>query len=263
MANIINLRPRRRRWHPSLVRTIDEPTTIEAMWKADFELREGQHVDVTTSGMWKLAPVVDAGLRSSLPTFQLGEMGSGTHLIAAAEQVGDEDYVEALRLFVREEQEHARLLALVCQHLDIAMIQSHWTDGVFQTTRKLAGLRAEVLMLLVAELVALRYYRVLADGVGDHVLSRIFERIQEDEQRHVEFHAATLPQHIDRWPTPVWWAARLIWGTALVGTSAVVAWDHRRVLRACGTGVFRFFRDMIAIIREQEPRFFRRAPRSK
>jgi hypothetical protein len=247
------------RWLATKTRTHDEPTTVEAIWRADFEFHEGQHANVTTSGMWKLAPVVDAGLRSSLPQFQLGEMGTGAHLLAAAEKVGDEDYVEALRLFVREEQEHARLLALVCQHLEIDMLQKHWTDGVFQVTRKIAGLRAEVLMLLVAEIVAVRYYKILADGVGDHVLSRIFARIQADEVRHLEFHAATLPQHIDRWPTPLRLVARAIWVTALVGTSAVVAWDHRKVLRACDSGATRFFREMLGLICQQVPSFFRPA----
>lgn len=255
--NIIHLRPRARRWFATATQTHDEPTTVEAIWLADFEFHEGQHAKVTTSGMWTLAPVVERGLRTSLPQFQLGEMGTGAHLLSAAEKVGDEDYVEALRLFVREEQEHARLLALVCQHLEIDMLQKHWTDGVFQVTRKVAGLRAEVLMLLVAEIVAVRYYKILSEGVGDHVLSRIFARIQADEVRHLEFHAATLPQHIDHWPTPLRHVARAIWVTALVGTSAVVAWDHRKVLRACGSGPARFFREMLGLIRSQVPLFFR------
>ncbi|NNC81088.1 MAG: ferritin-like domain-containing protein [Acidimicrobiales bacterium] len=245
------------RWSETATKIHEGPTTIEALWRADFEFHEGQHAKVTTSGMWKLAPVVEAGLRTSLPQFQLGEMGTGAHLLTAAEKVGDPDYVQALQLFVREEQEHARLLALVCQDLEIEMLQKHWTDGVFQVTRTIAGLRAEVLMLLVAEIVAVRYYKVLAEGVGDHVLSRIFARIQEDEVRHLEFHEATLPQHIDRWPKPLWLAARTIWLIALVGTSAVVAWDHRKVLRACDSGPTRFFREMLRLIRVQLPKFFR------
>ena len=68
-----------------------------------------------------------------------------------ARKVGDDDYVEALRLFIKEEQEHARLLALVCNELEIEMLQSHWTDGVFQFARRAFGLRAEILILLVAE----------------------------------------------------------------------------------------------------------------
>jgi hypothetical protein len=239
-------------WSPDTIG--DAPS---ALWRADFEAHAGQHATVSTSGMWTLAPVVEAGLGRSLPQFQLGEMGTGAHLLAAAERNADTDYVEALRLFVREEQEHARLLALVCKELHIEMLQRHWTDGVFQITRKIAGLRAEVLMLLVAEMVAVRYYKILADGVGDRVLSHIFARIHDDEVRHLDFHAATLPEHLDRWPTPIRHLARGIWLIALFGSSAVVAWDHRAVLRACGSGPIGFFRDMVSVIRAQVPRFFR------
>lgn len=38
---------------------------------------------------------------------------------------------------------------------------------MFQRLRRLGGLRTEVLLLLVAEVVALHYYSTLRDGVGD------------------------------------------------------------------------------------------------
>ena len=231
--------------------------TEAARWRTCFEVLEDQHADVTAEGIGPLAPIVEAGLRSSLPTFQLGETGTGSHLLKMAAKVGDEDYVEALRLFIKEEQEHARLLALVCNALDIQMLDSHWTDGVFQTVRRLFGLRAEVLVLLVAEFVSLRFYEVLAQGVGDPTLARIFARIQGDEHRHLEFHAATLPEHLDRWPSPIRSFAHVVWFTLVVGSAAVVATDHRKALRACGTSPLRFFRDVTAVLRAQHRRFFR------
>ena len=140
--------------------------TTNAWWRADFERHENQHADVFASSVGALAPVVEAGLRSSLPTFQIGETGTGSHLLKMARKVGDDDYVEALRFFIKEEQEHARLLALVCNALNIDMLDSHWTDGIFQFARRAFGLRAEILVLLVAEFVSDRFYAVLADGVG-------------------------------------------------------------------------------------------------
>lgn len=234
--------------------------TPSAQWRADFEVHENQHANVTVSGMWVLAPVVDAGLRASLPTFQIGETGTGSHLLKMARKVGDDDYVEALRLFIKEEQEHARLLALVCNELDIKMLDSHWTDGIFQFARRAFGLRAEILILLVAEFVSNRFYEVLAEGVGDPVLSRIFARIQADEVRHLEFHAATLPGHLDKWPTTIWHIARAMWLAIIVASTAVVAIDHRVALRACGSSPLRFFRDVAQTLRAQHSRFFTPRP---
>ncbi len=230
--------------------------TEAARWRTCFEVLEDQHAELTVDDLGTLAPVVEAGLRSSLPTFQLGETGTGSHLLKMARKVGDDDYVEALRLFIREEQEHARLLALVCNALDIQMLDSHWTDGVFQTARRLFGLRAEILVLLVAEFVSLRFYEVLSEGVGDPTLANLFARIHADEQRHLEFHAATLPEHLDRWPSAIRNLAHAGWFTLVVGSAAVVAYDHRKVLKACGTSPLRFFRDVTTLLRAQHRRFF-------
>ena len=235
---------------------LDLSATSNARWRTCFEVLEDQHAEVSCTDVGPLAPIVERGLRASLPTFQIGETGTGAHLIEAAAKVGDPDYVEALRLFVKEEQEHARLLALVCNSLDIEMLDSHWTDGVFQFVRRAFGLRGEVLTLLVAEFVSNRFYELLADGVGEPTLAAIFRGIHEDEVRHLDFHAATLPEHLDRWPTPIWSLARAIWLTLIVGSTAVVAIDHRRAIRACGSTPLRFFRDVTHTLREQHGRFF-------
>ena len=248
---------------PGPVSHRDGETDVDAIWRADFEVHRGQHATVSTAGMWTLAPAVKAGLRASIPTFQLGETGSGSHLLRMAGRTGSDDYAEAMRLFVIEEQEHARMLGLVCEAIDAPLLDSHWTDRVFQWARRILGLRAEVLMLLVAELVAVRFYATLAAGVGDQVLGRIFARIHDDEVRHVDFHAATLPRFLNAWPVPMWWLARCIWTGAVLGTTVVVAWDHRRILRACDSGPLRFFFGVVRLWWRHENRFFDRFSRSE
>ena len=75
-------------------------------------------------------------LARSLAVFQIGESGSGEHLFAAAEAADvDDDYMAALRAFVREEQEHARLLAVVLDAMDHPLRTSHWSDRVFVRIR--------------------------------------------------------------------------------------------------------------------------------
>ncbi len=128
---------------------------LATSWLADFERHRGQHADVV------LAPNPDlgtdpAGLTASLAVFQVGESGGGSRLFAAADKLGIEpDYRRALELFIGEEQEHARLLALVLGTADAPTRSSHWSDQIFIWARQLFGLRGEILMLLVAELIAL------------------------------------------------------------------------------------------------------------
>ena len=68
----------------------------------------------------------------------------------------------------------------------------HWSDAVFARLRRLMGLRMELLVLLVAEVVALRYYRALRDGADDSLTVDVAGRILSDEERHVPFHGARL-----------------------------------------------------------------------
>lgn len=230
--------------------------TAEARWRAEFERQRYRHSAIRLEAVGPVAPVVRRGLAASLPAFQLGESGMGLHLLPEAERDGTEDYLRAMEHMVWEEQEHARLLADVCKVLDIDLIETHWTDEIFKRTRRLSGLRAETLMLLVAEFISVPYYRTLAAGVGEPELARVFARIAADEERHLEFHVATLPRHLNRWAPSIQKVARSIWRTAMTGSAIVVALDHRKALRACNSGVLRFVREAMSVFNTYEPRFF-------
>jgi hypothetical protein len=68
-------------------------------------------------------------LGRSLSHFQLGETGEGKVLITGAKrQVSDDScYIEALRMFVAEEGEHARLLDRLVRRFGAEIIKRHWT----------------------------------------------------------------------------------------------------------------------------------------
>jgi hypothetical protein len=184
-------------------------------------------------------------------------MGTGRHLVDDASRTVSEDHLHALRLFIIEEQEHARLIALVCSALEIPMLDDHWTERVFRSARLFRGFRLELLVMLIAEIITARVYELIAAGVGDPTLSRLFSKLHADELRHLEFHAATVPAHLRRLPVPVLAAARTAWLAAAAVATIAVAVEHRSLVRACGTSPLRFVRDTIRIIRSQERRFFR------
>ena len=266
--NVIDFRAwaeaRSRRRHPSTYAPEAPPSRIgdhspAALWRADFAVHAGQHVDITTSGMWVIAPVVERGLRSSLPIFQVGEIGTGHHLLDSACGVVSEDHLQALRSFVIENQEHARILALVCNSLDIEMIDEHWTEQAFRRGRYLRGFRVEMLMIVIAQLITAQIYEVLAHGVGDPTLSRIFMRLNADELRHLEFHAATLPDHLDRWPRSTRSLVATLWQLAAAGALISVTWENRHMLRASGCSTRFFLTDTWRTMRAQGRRFFRSA----
>src|SRR5437762_3982031 len=160
---------------------------------------------------WHLSLNLDESLRRplihSLQRFQLGESGEGTHLRTHATATGDENFAAAIELFVKEEQEHARLMAGILRRLRAPLLEKHWSDGCFMFARRLFGLKEELLVLLLPEMIAKRYFRALHDGTTDPLLRAIFAQICHDEDGHVAFHIETLQNLLEGWP---WWKRALV-----------------------------------------------------
>lgn len=174
------------------------------VWAGRFDERAGQHAGVQSVEVTSLDQQAAQLLGPSLAIFQLGESGTGEHLFEAARRSGtDLDYQRCLERSVAEEQEHARMLAVVLEAMRVPLRHSHWTDGVFVLIRRAHSLRTEVLVLMVAEVVALSYYGALASGVRVPDLRDVFDRIHADEVVHVAFHSDTLPEQLQRFPRPV------------------------------------------------------------
>ncbi|MFD9302307.1 ferritin-like domain-containing protein [Streptomyces sp. NPDC060048] len=202
-------------------------------WVADFEAereRRAERGDPDWSGGATLPPE----LVRSLQRFQLGEGGDGAELVGKADRAGDPVYARAVRLFVAEEQNHARMMALLLHAEGGGTLSAHWSDTAFVGLRRLLGLRVELLVLMVAEAVALRYYRAVRDGAADPLASEVARRILADEERHVPFHCLRLREALAPLPAPVRRAAALAWRALLAGAAAMVAVDHGPALRTLG-----------------------------
>jgi hypothetical protein len=192
-----------------------------------------------------LERVTQRTLARSLSHFQLGETGHGTFLLkrAAAQAPDDAAYHEALKLFIAEEQEHARLLECLVRRFAGETIRRHWTHILFRLVRRTLGLNFELQVLVIAELVGTAYYRLLHARSRDPVLEQVCNRILRDETFHVDFHADWLAEsHL--WFLPL---ERALWHAQfqiLFGVATHVAWfDHRHCLEIIGGSRREFFRE--------------------
>ncbi|WP_424211267.1 ferritin-like domain-containing protein [Streptomyces sp. BI20] len=187
---------------------------------------------------------LEPALVHSLQRFQVGEDGDGAQLIAKADAAGDPSYALAARLFVAEERNHARQLRLLLAAGGAGTLTGHWTDAAFVRVRRLLGLRLELMTLMIAEAVALRYYRALRDGAREPLVREVAGRILADEERHVPFHCRRLSEG---WAGTSARTRRVVaaaWRAGLVAAGLVVVWDHGAALRACGVGRGEFVRDL-------------------
>ncbi|MCP2267582.1 ferritin-like domain-containing protein [Actinokineospora diospyrosa] len=168
----------------------------------------------------------------SVQRFQVGEDGDGANLI---EKAGGGAYGAAVKLFIAEEQNHARMLARLLEAAGAETIKSHWSDSVFAWLRRALGLKLELLVLMVAEVVALAYYRILRDGSADRITTEVAARLLADERRHVPFHMSRLG---DLSPF-----TRAAWQVLFLGAVLVVAVDHGSALRVLGVSRRGFVRE--------------------
>src|SRR5688500_3468024 len=102
----------------------------------------------------------------SVQDFQAGESSEGMHLFQYAkdyaERAGDHVYIEASRLFIAEEQRHARDLGRFMQINGLPLVKTTFTDGVFRRLRQVfGGLEISIGVLVTAEIIAKVYYAAL------------------------------------------------------------------------------------------------------
>lgn len=179
----------------------------------------------------------------SLQKFQIGESGEGRRLRRHATQTGDAAYAATIDLFIKEEQEHARLMAEILTRLGAPLLKSDWTDNCFMFLRHWFGLHQELMVLLLPEMIAKCYFRTLHDGTNDPVLRAVFAQIIHDEDGHVAFHVEYLRRAFQRLSFGQRIAVQVIWRFLFYGACLVVRFDHRAVLKACGVRPGDFWRD--------------------
>ena len=200
-------------------------------WKAFFAARQhrpGARILEDEAGLLS----VPASVARSLAIFQLGESGGGTVIEQARRSrlpSVDDDYAEAVALFVAEEHRHAELLACCVRALRGRLIDRNWTAQLFVFGRRLIGLRLKIMVLLAAEVVGLCYYRLLAAGLPNGELKEILREIAADEGAHLEFHSeflrAQMRSDAHRRLFVVAWRALML------AAALVVLIDHRAALR--------------------------------
>jgi len=188
-----------------------------------------------------------AAVSQSLKEFQAGESSEGKHLYRSAQRyaqrTGDPEYVAAIRLFIAEEQRHARDLGRFLTINGISLVRTTLTDRVFRRLRHLVGgLEVSIAVLITAEIIAKVYYAALQQATRSAVLRRLCDQILWDEVRHVEFQAEQLGKLRSGRPEPVRSATMGLQRFLYFGTVIVVWLFHRRAIRRGGLSFLGWWR---------------------
>ncbi len=201
-------------------------------WRCHFETQALRPLPPAPQDILEIPAAWRAPLCASLARFQLGESGEGRiakEIERAALPGIDDDYRAALKLFVREEGRHARLLAGMVRALGGTLLRASWSERLFVGGRRLLGLRLKLLVLLVAEVVGLGFYALLARRLGACSIGEQLREIAADEGMHLEFHADFFRGQVGGAGR---WVFRAAWWSVAGVACAVLLIDHRRTLRA-------------------------------
>jgi hypothetical protein len=190
---------------------------------------------------YRLSGAERAVVIGSIQQFQLGENAQGRRLLERA-KAEDAEYLQALRLFIKEEQRHSELL---CRFLSIQgarCLRRHWVHAVFRRLRGWAGLELRMRVLATAEVLAIPYYTALRDATGSPLLRSICCRILAEEAEHLRFQAFTFGRLGSRRAALLSAVTGALHRCFLMATTLLVWMEHGQVFRAGGyslTGLWR------------------------
>ncbi len=220
-------------------------------WRSHFETQALRPLPAAPRDILEIPEAWRAPLCASLARFQLGEGGEGriAREIERASLRGiDDDYRAALKLFVREEGRHARMLGGMVRSLGGTLLKASWSERLFVAGRRMLGLRLKLLVLLAAEVIGLGFYALLARRLGTGSIAEQLEEIAADEGMHLEFHVDFFRGQVGGAGR---WLFRAAWWSVAGLACAVLLVDHRRTLRAMeiptGTAAGRLLR-LIALV---------------
>lgn len=191
-------------------------------WKNYFETNQTHFANLDWDAADLLASEEKTLIASSIKQFQKGENSEGKNLMQYARQWGDIDYLQTIKLFIKEEQQHALVLGKFMAKHGIDKLRSHWTDTVFRRLRKLGSLENSVMVLITAEIIAAVYYKALKRVTDSVLLRSICKQILIDELMHINFQSYTLRQFYLKRSTPGKMSSRLIHRLLMIGTTFIV-----------------------------------------
>ncbi len=225
-----------------------------AKWIAYFQRNRQDRSEPEWAAPFSVPPAMLPSLVRSIEQFRLGDGGGPASLIARdAEKFRSRtaEMRKIVDMWFAEEAEHARLLGCAVKRFQGRYITSHWSFTAFCLCRRFLGVRFELQVLLLTELVSTAYYKVLCAHSPDVPLAQMCRLILRDEAGHVSFHrerladagCSSLGLTGALWQTQFW-----IFGHA----AAWMLWkNHGACLTAIGGSRREYFRE----VRRQLGRF--------
>jgi len=202
---------------------------------------------------WTLQPIISqdeiSKILSSLQAWQLGETSDGAHLLRAASlyanKIKDPDYIESVRLFIKEEQKHGNNLGRYLDALDKPRIKHNWGDSLFRKIRYCnTSMEIWTLAVITVESAAQIFYQSLKNATGCTLLKQICTDILIDEAYHIDFQTERMSIIFENKSSTAKLLSRYFYFIFFFCTSLVVWIAHKKLFLAGETSFKKYMRKM-------------------
>ncbi len=217
-------------------------------WKNHFEknLLE-ERID------WNIIPSLTKSEKKnilySLKAWQLGETSEGLQLLKVtkkyARKINDPTYVEAMKLFIKEEQKHGHNLGQYIDLIGETRKKRDWGDSIFRRVRHLnKSIESWTITVIIVEYAAQIFYGALRDATRCDLLKSICNDILIDEAHHIKYQNERLKIIFDRKSTYTKSFSIGLYGVLFFMTIHAVWFGHHTAFKAGGVGKQEFMRKM-------------------
>ncbi len=202
---------------------------------------------------WSITPCVTATEKQiilhSLQAWQLGETSDGSQLLCAAIKyaltIGEPSYVDAIVLFIKEEQKHGNNLGKYLDAIDEQRIQQNWGDTLFRKIRHIhLSMEWWTLAVITVESAAQVFYQCLKDATNCLLLKQICTDILIDEAFHIDFQVERMNIIYKSKSAKLKWLRRLFYMLFYFTTILVIWITHKKVFKAGGNDFKQYMRKM-------------------
>jgi rubrerythrin len=219
-----------------------------AFWINHFQQNSQQH-RINLSSIPTITETEKQNIIYSLKAWQLGETSDGKHLLAAAtkyaKKIGDDHYVAAVKLFIKEEQKHGNNLGKYIDLIGEQRTKKDWGDTLFRKLRYFnTSMELWTITVIIVESAAQVFYQALHDATECKLLKSICNDILIDEAHHIKFQNERIftifhKKSFYNKAFSVTWYCLLFFGTI-----HAVWLGHRKALKAGGVNKSEFMRLM-------------------
>jgi hypothetical protein len=202
---------------------------------------------------WSKEPALKAEERkailNSLKAWQLGETSDGRHLMAAtrkyAARINDPEYVQAVYLFIKEEQKHGANLGRYVDAIGEQRARKDWGDTLFRKIRYLnTSMELWTITVIIVESAAQIFYQALHDATECPLLRQICNDIIIDEAHHIKFQNERLWIIFQQKGFYSKAISMFFYAMLFFGTMHAIWFGHGRALKAGGVDRQEFMRGM-------------------